>query len=71
MSDNQAMEPIRISVEEAKKRFDAKTATILDVVDTDVYRRLSYRIQGAERINPEYLVEEFSRLPKDRAVLAY
>lgn len=71
MANQQTPEPIRISIEDAKKRYDKGNVTILDVVDTDAYNQFSYQIKGAMRINPEDVPDEFTRLPRDRAVFAY
>ena len=71
MSDQQTQEPIRISVADAKKRYDEGNVAMLDVIDTDSYNQFSYQIEGAVRIKPEDIRDEFAHLPKDRAVLAY
>lgn len=71
MGEKQNQEPIRISVEASKEHYDKGNVTILDVIDTDAYNQFSYQIKGAVRINPEVIPAEFTRLPKDRAVLAY
>ncbi|HEY5572219.1 MAG TPA: rhodanese-like domain-containing protein [Anaerolineales bacterium] len=71
MSDQQTQEPIRISVADAKKRYDEGNVSILDVIDTDSYNQFSYQIEGAVRIKPENIRDEFTRLAKDRPVLAY
>ena len=71
MADKQTQEPVRVKLEDAKGRYDQGNVTLLDVIDTDAYNQFSYQIKGAVRINPEDIPDEFSRLPKDRAVLAY
>jgi rhodanese-related sulfurtransferase len=71
MTDQNTHKPIRISIEDARERYEKGEATVLDVVDTDAYQRFPYKIQGAVRINPEDVPDEFSRLPKDRSVLTY
>lgn len=71
MNDNRKREPIRISVDEAKTRYDESDVTILDVVDPGTYEELAYQIKGAIRIDPRDIPDEFERLPQDRAVLAY
>jgi rhodanese-related sulfurtransferase len=62
---------IRISLEEAKERYDEGNAVILDVVDPGSYEELDYQIKGAMRIDPREIDEAYTRLPKDRSVLAY
>jgi rhodanese-related sulfurtransferase len=64
-------EPIRISIEDAKQRYDQGNITVLDVVDAEAYHQLSYRIQDAVRIKPEDVPDEFKSLPQDRSVLTY
>lgn len=68
---NEGREPIRVSLEEAKEAYDEGDVTILDVVDTGTYEELSYKIEGAVRIAPEDIGEEYDSLPKDKAVYAY
>ena len=64
-------EPIRVSLEEAKEAYDRGGVTILDAVDTGTYEELSYKIEGAVRIAPEDIREEYESLPRDKAVYAY
>ena len=71
MSNNKKRKPLRISLEEAKERYDEGDVTILDVVDPSPYEKLSYRIKGAVRIDPRNIADEFDRLPKARTVLTY
>lgn len=42
MGDNR--KPVRISLEEAKKRFDSEQVVMLDVVDSHVYDRFDFQI---------------------------
>lgn len=71
MSQQEKRKPIRISVEEAKKRYDEDGATILDVVDPGTYERLTSRIQDAVRIDPRQIDEEFEQLPQEYTIFAY
>lgn len=68
---NEGREPIRVSLEEAKEAYDDGDITVLDAVDTGTYEELSYKIEGAVRIAPEDIGEEYDSLPKDKAVYAY
>ena len=68
---NEGKEPIRVSLEEAKEAYDEGDVTVLDAVDTGTYEELSYKIEGAVRIAPEDIGEEYDSLPKDKAVYAY
>ena len=68
---NEGREPIRVSLEEAKEAYDEGDVTILDAVDTGTYEELSYKIEGAVRIAPEDIGEEYDSLPKNKAVYAY
>ena len=71
MREKEKRKPIRISVDEAKKRYDESDVTILDIVDPGAYEALTYRIQDAVRIDPRQIDEEFEQLPQERTVLAY
>lgn len=71
MKNGQKPKRIRISLDESKHLFDEEDITVLDVVDTETYNELSYKIEDAVRINPENFKEEYTQLPKDRLVLAY
>lgn len=64
-------EPIRISLEKAKERYDEGDVSVLDVVDKGTYDTLSYQIKGAIRIAPEDVSDDYDRLPQDRSVLTY
>lgn len=71
MSDGQKPKRIRISLKDAKHLYDEGNITVLDVVDTETYNELSYKVKGAVRISPEDFKEEYTQLPKGRLVLAY
>jgi rhodanese-related sulfurtransferase len=71
MSDGKEQGRIRISVEEAKKLYDEGNVTVLDVIDTGTFEKIPYKVKDAVRIAPEDFKEEYSKLPKDRHVLAY
>jgi len=68
---NSQREPIRVSPQEAKEIYDEEDVTVLDVIDTVSYDHFSYQIEGAVRINPEDIVDEYGKLPEDRTVLTY
>jgi rhodanese-related sulfurtransferase len=63
--------PLRITVEEAKERYDEHEVTVLDVVDPGTHEQLSQQIKGAMRIDPREVSDKLNRVPEDRAVLAY
>jgi rhodanese-related sulfurtransferase len=71
MSEQNGRKPIRISVEEAKERYDEEAVTIVDVVDPGTYEKLDYRIQDAVRIDPRQAEEASDRLLPERTVLVY
>ncbi len=71
MSEGQKNNPIRITLEKAQELYDEKNVTILDVVDSEIFEKLDYKIEGAERINPEDIKDEFTQLPENQHVLAY
>jgi len=71
MNNGQKPKRIRIPLDEAKRLYDEDNVTVLDVVDTESYSELSYKVEGAVRINPEDFKEKYTQLPKDRLILAY
>lgn len=71
MSEGQNNVPIRIALEEAKELYDDENVTVLDVVDSETFQELDYKIRGAERINPENIKDKYTQLPEDQRVLAY
>ena len=71
MSNKDELGRIRVPVDEAKKHHDERDAIFLDVVDTVAYKHTDYRIEGAVRIAPEKIPDEFEQLPKDTTVFTY
>jgi rhodanese-related sulfurtransferase len=71
MSEEQNNGPIRIALDKAKELYDEENVTVLDVVDTETFNELDYKVKGAKRINPENIKEEYEQLPEDQHVLAY
>jgi hypothetical protein len=71
MSNHGERRPLRISVEEAKERYDENEVTVVDVVDPHTHERLSQQIKGAIRIDPREVSDHLAQVPEDRAVLAY
>lgn len=71
MPDVKEMGRIRVSVDDAKAHHDEHGATFLDVVDTVAYDRVDEQIEGAVRIAPEKVQDEFEKLPEERAVFTY
>ncbi len=65
------MPRIRIAVEDAHAMWREEGATILDVVDTHMYRETTDQLRGAVRIDPEDVPARFHELPKGKPVLAY
>ena len=62
---------VRIALEEAKQLYKQGNVTVLDVVDSESFAEITYKIKGAVRINPEDIKDQYNQLPKDRRVLAY
>jgi rhodanese-related sulfurtransferase len=71
MGNQTRREPIRISVEDANERYEREDVTVLDAVDPGAFERTSYMIEGAVRIDPRDVRDEFEQLPKGRTVLTY
>ncbi|MGD9590316.1 MAG: rhodanese-like domain-containing protein [Pyrinomonadaceae bacterium] len=63
------VEAARISLEEAKKEFDAGTAVMIDVRAADVYN--AERIKGAISMPYETLDANISKLPKGKKLIVY
>lgn len=68
MSDREAL---RISPAEAHRMFVEDSATPVDVIDSPSYDDFDYQVEGAVRIAPEDLGDEYQQIPKDHAALAY
>jgi rhodanese-related sulfurtransferase len=71
MSNDRASEPIRISVQEAKERYDEGDVKTLDVVDPGTFEQIDYKIEGAVRIDPRAIDEQYEKLPKEETILSY
>jgi len=71
MNNNTERRPLRISVKEAKERYDENGVTVVDVVDPQTHDRLSQQIKDAIRIDPREISDKLDQVPEDRAVLAY
>jgi hypothetical protein len=71
MSEGQKDGPVRIALDKAKELYDEENVTVLDVVDSGTFKKLDYKIEGADRINPEDMADEYTQLPEEQPVLAY
>ena len=71
MSENRERRPLRISVEEAKERYDENEVTVVDVVDPGTYERLDQQIRGAVRIDPRKISDNLDEVPEEHTVLTY
>jgi len=71
MSEKKKSRPLRISVEEAKERYNQDEVTVVDVVDPWTYKRLSQQIEGALRIDPRKISDNLDRVPKGHTLLTY
>ena len=59
----------RISLEEAKKEFDAGTAVFVDTHNQKTYE--AERIKGSVNIMTTDVDDKISQLPKDKKIIAY
>jgi hypothetical protein len=59
----------RISLEDAKKDFDAGTALFIDTRAPEAFK--VEHISGAINITSANLPEKFDQLPKDKKIIAY
>ena len=71
MSEGKNNGPVRIALDKAKEMYDEEDVTVLDVIDSETFDKLDYKIEGAERIKPEDIADEYQQLPEDQPVLAY
>lgn len=71
MSDEKRHAPIRLQIEDAREMMEAEDATVLDVVDSHRYEETEVKVEGALRINPEDIPDQYERVPQDRSVLTY
>lgn len=65
------MGPIRVSVDEAREKFDEGDTTVLDVVDPGTFAERPDKIVEAVRIDPREIQSAYDRLPKEETILAY
>jgi rhodanese-related sulfurtransferase len=62
---------LRIEPAEAKARFEAGEAIILDAVAPHVWPQMHRAIAGAVRIDPREIGERYMELPRERQIIAY
>jgi rhodanese-related sulfurtransferase len=66
------MEPTRISVEEAKRRFDTDEQIVfLDTRSPEAWRKAGVKIPGAVRVPPGEVEQYLSAIPRNRSVITY
>lgn len=63
--------PLRISVNEANQHATDNAVTFLDVVDEGSYQEFAYKVEGAVRISPKDIKDEYEVLSKENEILAY
>ncbi|MDP8977005.1 MAG: hypothetical protein M3N17_00175 [Actinomycetota bacterium] len=68
---NGRAQSLRVPLEEAKRRFDAGEAVMLDVTDRFKYADVPDQVARSLRIDPMWLDQLHTRLPAGKAVLAY
>jgi len=71
MSGNSESRPLRLTVEEAKERYDENQVTVLDVVSPATYEHLSQQIESAVRIDPRKISDVLDKVPEEHTVLVY
>ncbi len=62
---------IRISLEEAKDRYDRDEPLVLDVVQPNSREDYGAQVKGAIHIDPDQIESVYQQLPEDRSILAY
>jgi rhodanese-related sulfurtransferase len=66
------MEPTRISVEEAKRRFDAEPRIVfLDTRSPEAWDKSHIQIPGAIRVPAEEVEQHLAEIPRGRAIITY
>lgn len=63
--------PLRISVDEANQRAAENEVAFLDVLDEGSYEEYAYKIEGAVRISPKDIKDEYDVLSKENEILTY
>jgi len=66
------MEAKRISVDEAKRRFDAGDGTVfLDTRAPDAWNKSDVQIPGAIRVDPHEVEQHLGEIPRGRPIITY
>src|SRR5690348_12076702 len=68
-SHGQADEAQRITLEDAKKEFDAGTAVFVDTRDASSFQNA--RIKGAINVPMFYFEQHWKEIPTDKKIIAY
>jgi hypothetical protein len=63
--------PLRISVDETNQRSSKNVVTFLDVIDEGSYKEYEYKIEGAVRIAPKDIKDEYDVLSEENEIMAY
>ena len=66
------MEPIRITVDELKKRMDRReTVAFVDSRNSKAWEETDATVPGCIRIPADAVAQNFQKLPKDRLIVTY
>ena len=65
------MEPMRISVQDAKRRFDAGEVDLLDTRAAEAWQKSSVKIPGAIRVPPDDVLHYLDQVPRNRPIITY
>ena len=65
------MEPTRISVAEAKAKFDRGGAVFLDTRSAESWQQADQQIPGSIRVPPDAVAEHLAEIPRGRAIVTY
>ena len=66
------MESIRISLDDAKKRFDSGGDTVfVDTRAPEAWSKSNVQIPGAIRVDPHEVESNLARIPRGRPIVTY
>lgn len=72
MHRTRVMEPLRISVDEVKRRLDSgESIAFVDARADDAWRKAELQIPGSIRVPPDEADAHLDEIPKHRLIVSY
>ena len=66
------MEPIKISVEEAKRKFDTDERTVfVDTRAPEAWDTSEMKLPGAIRVSPHEVEQHLAEIPRSASIITY